>query len=852
MTAASQRCLTLLCLLVPATSACGEDDSASGSSDVAETTDLVEADVAPPDTASPDSASPDDETLADVVEETGDDGDSVQVDDSEPELQSPLICEIGSSGEGEGLYRDGVLVQACAEGERCSADQTRCTAARCFTADAGVDEGVYELDGDFPGELIELCAEGTRCDPDTPHCVPGVGPGLAVGFACDADDDCAGTESWAGRCIDAPGGFQMTQGRCGHGCSSSEDCGPGAHCAYLDSDDPVCVTDCPSFVECPADADCQDGDGDTLLECVPLGALPAEIATACVGPTECGGDPARAFCILDAFWTNGYCAVGGCRLDEDCPPDSHCGFFPSSGELGICIGDCGAGGSCLRPEHACSDLDFDGRTECVPQGFGPGGIGAPCQQLADCAGGADARCLADTQFGVAGGYCSEMCFSDESCPEGSICQGRGPAGNGSCLTACAGPDDCPAGQLCFDRDFDGRPECGPAGDGALAQNEPCGDRTECGTGPLGSCLAGANFPGYCSASCTSDAECGEDSHCAPIEGRGTGFCLPDCVEGDSCLAGASCIDFDGDGRLECAPTAGGSLPIGSRCMFGTDCAGGPGTFCGYPDLICTRFCSTHEDCGEGNRCVDDGSTGGIGLCRQSCRDASECGPFIACVDADADGSRECVVTGHGLTPLGGPCLGTPSCGRDQRLVCRLDAPGGVCTRACSDTLGCPAGSHCSPLGSGPAACLEDCVDDGDCGRDGWACFDTDADGVDECAPFGGGSRDVGDPCANVSDCAGGEDALCLRAPATFGSICSRACDDGVGCGEGASCVALPTVDDTVCVARCTDDDACRELYGCSDIDASPPGECVYGCTGDADCLFFRGVSRCDERGLCVP
>lgn len=594
-----------------------------------------------------------------------------------------------------------------------------------------------------------------------------------------------------------------------------------------------------------------DGAAEDVLE-----PRPVRLGAACVDVADCGGDPATTFCIRDAFWTDGYCISFGCRVDVDCPQGGRCGFFNTAGELGTCVRACDAALGCERAEYACQDLDRDGKSECGPRGIGPGAVGDPCETLADCGGGVGARCLAVEGFGVPGGYCSLECVSDAGCTEGSLCQGRGPHGGGACQRACATDADCGSGQACADRDFDGRPECGRAGDGPLAQNATCVNAAECDTGPLGLCLGGANFGGHCSAVCTSDDECGAASHCASLEGRGFGYCLPDCdPSAVECPGASGCIDFDGDGRHECGPAANGFVPLGGRCQVATDCVGDEGTFCGYPDLLCTRFCVADEDCGVGAGCVDFGY-GPSRQCRERCTLDTDCDPLLACVDFDGDGARECVAVGQGNTPLGGSCSNGGGCARGQRLGCRDDMPGGLCTRACRAGLACPAGSHCATVIAGrPTVCLLDCETDDACRQDeGWRCHDVDDDGVRECAPSGVGERSVGEACANVSDCGGGEDARCLTAPAAFGGVCSLACaeDQPDACGQSASCVALPGEPDATCLPSCGADDACRAGYACDEVAGAEASVCAYRCAADADCFHFRGTTTCDQDGFCVP
>jgi len=841
--------------------ACGDDDAGGGGDSA--TVDTLDTSVASETSVTETTVT--EATVSETIAETtitetavGETGDDVAADaqaEVAEDVTIPPVCLGRAADRAEGLYRAGSLVTACGADERCNKAGDACVAARCFAAETGFVEGVYELDGDARGERLDRCLSGYRCDDDgTPYCerVPGVG--LPIGFACAGDLECAGIDGFEGRCVTDPGGHALSEGRCGHGCGAEGDCPGGAHCAFLGSDDPVCVADCPAFVPCPGDAYCQDGDDDGREECLPPGVEPIRVGGACVDVEDCAGTVATALCVLDGdvFWKGGYCVQLRCLLDADCVAGSHCGFFGQTGtDTGVCVADCGAGGACERAGQGCWDVDVDGRDECMPAGTGAGAIGAPCTSIEGCGGGAGGQCWIEASSGVVGGYCTKACSDDDACPEGSLCQGRGSNGAGACMTACDEASDCPESQACFDRDRDDRAECGRRGVGATPQNVACTSAAACGTGPRSLCLGGANFPSICTAECASDDECTGASHCVMAEGRGVGFCLPTCtVGGDPCPAGSGCVDFDVDGRDECGPSAFGAVPLGERCTLASDCAAGDGVFCGYPDLVCTRFCEDDASCGSGGRCVR-AAADETRICRRACTSDATCGAGMRCLDIDASGQKECVVEGSGLSPVGGACAATSGCA--DGLVCRGSAPGGVCTRGCGAGVACPSGSRCAALDGGPDVCLATCTTDGECRQgEGWACFDGDDDGAKECRPFGGGDRELGDACVNVTDCAGGAQAVCATAPATFSGTCTRECADDASCGVGNHCVAVPQTG-PLCFVGCASDDDCRELHTCADIGGTGmTTECAYTCASNDDCRGFRGSPTCSEEQICEP
>ena len=128
-------------------------------------------------------------------------------------------------------------------------------------------------------------------------------------------------------------------------------------------------------------------------------------------------------------------------------------------------------------------------------------------------------------------------------------------------------------------------------------------------------------------------------------------------------------------------------------------------------------------------------------------------------------------------------------------------PGGYCTRTTCSLTGCPTDSNCVQGLGGDAlsllfgACLQSCDSDADCRQFGYACYDVDGDGSDECWLSGTGSRAFGQSCTTVGDCAGGNDVRCIdrlsMTGETTGRICSNLCDigdpDGPDCPDGYRC-----------------------------------------------------------------
>jgi len=146
---------------------------------------------------------------------------------------------------------------------------------------------------------------------------------------------------------------------------------------------------------------------------------------------------------------------------------------------------------------------------------------------------------------------------------------------------------------------------------------PCTIDTNCTEGTKPVCFKKTLFNktgllptagGYCSSTCTSDADCGSDSHCENFGTLG-GACLANCMSATDCRTpGYACFgSFGGcfpDGNLTCDPSAGdGTCTLGKL-------AGG-----------CVRSAL---------------GTGNTGQCRESC----EVG--VGTCAADTNGPRHCV------------------------------------------------------------------------------------------------------------------------------------------------------------------------------------------------------------------
>ena len=406
-------------------------------------------------------------------------------------------------------------------------------------------------------------------------------------------------------------------------------------------------------------------------------------------------------------------------------------------------------------------------------------------------------------------------------------------------------------------------ECGLIGDGADPDGE-CPIDPEASCGRDGVCDGAGACRLYASGTQCSPAQCTSGVLTPAGQCDGAGSCVP----------GAN---------VPCAPgtcsSAGDACTLG--CTVSTDCA--PGAFCNAG--TCEQTSGIGSPCTLAGQCTSGHCVDGV-CCDQSCG-----APCEACTAAltGAPSDGVCGPVPNGDDPDGDcPDDGAASCARDGQCngagQCRLYGPGVACgATSCSgnvvqgricDGLGSctdePSGLDCSPYVCRSSACVNPCLNDGDCTA-GHYC-DT---GV--CSVLGGD----GTPCAAPTECQSGfcVDGVCCDTAcdqdcrACAAALKESAADDGV-CGpaavgtdphddcmdEGAvSCqrtgvcngsgacalYAQGTVcgAGTVCDGRLVKGQTCNGLGSCLDdpigTDCSPyvcaAGACTSSCASDSDC-----------------
>ena len=203
----------------------------------------------------------------------------------------------------------------------------------------------------------------------------------------------------------------------------------------------------------------------------------------------------------------------------------------------------------------------------------------------------------------------------------------------------------------------------------------------------GYCLDFGGGNGFCSADCTSSAQCPEGFSCFFIADSIPNQCLPDndaCHQGGSNIAlgdfcyghqtcsSGLCLVVPDDAYCSKSCTSScpagftcnsgycfkaGNKPYGSDCAMSSECATGTCVFLSLDSGICTQTCGLNGGaCPDGNQCLQD---------------------------------VYCVPPGPGAN--GAPCISPTQC---AGTYCEL----GQCTQPCGAGAPCPEGTSCGAEG----------------------------------------------------------------------------------------------------------------------------------------------------------
>ena len=463
-------------------------------------------------------------------------------------------------------------------------------------------------------------------------------------FACSVDSPCAD-------------GFTCLSGVCVKAGSPAPDVTGSSDTSPDSSETKACEDDCP-------------GDGES----------------------ECTGENLRRVCGVGASGCLEWGVAAPCTLNDAAAciaaacVEGACGFTVTTG----CYIDevCYSEGQ-LNPETECSTCalggdnqlwtPLDGTPSCSPDDCL---IDQVCNE-GECTGGKALACE--------GGPCVEpTCVSDGGC--------QYPPKEGPCddNNACTDGDSCSAGTCqpgedvdCNDKNPCTNDSCDPVkGCQAVANQEPCDDKSECTAGDV--CVAkfcvGAEVQCDDGKECTED-KCDEMSGCltTPVEGA--------CEDGSACTVNDACADGEcvtGDPKTcdDNNPCTADTCDVATGCVFE----------------------AVEGSCDDLNACTAD----------DVCQESVCAGQETPCDDGQDCTEDSCNATfGCQFVPIGGSCNDGNACTND---VCTTESG---CTNpatpnvACDDESQCTVNDTCNQAGDCGGTQLK-CEDDNECTQNGCA------------------------------------------------------------------------------------------------------------------------------------
>lgn len=370
----------------------------------------------------------------------------------------------------------------------------------------------------------------------------------------------------------------------------------------------------------------------------------------------------------------------------------------------------------------------------------------------------------------------------------------------------------------------------------------------CGTSPPPKCQA-SNCAGCCSS---------------------TGECLTATKQSNSVcgtgVSGAAC---------RTCPSGQACAPAQNKCVSAIVTDGGntqnDAGACGFKGLPCCddTTCDTGLTCARGYCSVDQTNLcGGLGqkCCSGSCYLPNSCTNNVCTAGPNDSGISD---AGLYLKTTGEACAVGGECFDGTCLTNGF--PQGVCTKACTTSSDCFAGSQCArnPTGSGPAkVCLQQCKNPGQAPggcRPGYVCErNADTSGIPVCFPPCTASScadaGVGATCDPTGFCCGANSLTCCGfstggttcnnsvcnvsdgycSATTCGGLGKQCCAGDVCNGQavcnGGTCVVCGGVGQACCASGVCSDSKC---VGNSCVKCGQPGQlCCDGnlCTTGSTCL----------------
>ena len=238
-------------------------------------------------------------------------------------------------------------------GKNCTNDSQCPANTFCYTQD-GINSCVSDLvrcdQGGGQGQMGDYCWGMQVCQsgvclalPGSAYCSKTCNP--AGSNTCGSGWSCMGTGS-DGYCVKAG------QVPFGGTCATHLECATST-CAQVCPDRAICVKDCTSTAQCPANATCQQ------QMCLPNGSVPFGGTCSCA--VDCatgyctgsfGGNFCSRGCATDADCPESYCTSYGycgkptgtpgaeCTQDSNCGPTMFCKFTSASKPKGACTPKC--------------------------------------------------------------------------------------------------------------------------------------------------------------------------------------------------------------------------------------------------------------------------------------------------------------------------------------------------------------------------------------------------------------------------------------------------------------------------------------------------------------------------------
>jgi len=221
------------------------------------------------------------------------------------------------------------------------------------------------------------------------------------------------------------------------------------------------------------------------------------------------------------------------------------------------------------------------------------------------------------------------------------------------------------------------------------------------------CRSGQCINGYCSAPCSSLADCIQAATCrsetVSVSGLSGDFdmcVMAPCGNSAECDPGEVCSEVRTENGVlvaYCRQGQPGGGSLGTACTLPGDCAS---MMCPSWVGFCTEICSSDADCvaPAPQACVDvwNNGTSGLSSCAPLCNALGDCPAGSQCMfasDSISDQNRFICGEGWGTDPVGSDCSTTNNCATGLCLQNYMNGQlvDAICTAPCATGTDCPAG-----------------------------------------------------------------------------------------------------------------------------------------------------------------